>query len=40
VEFEAGRPRSGLVDFLAAHATDAYAAVAESLRSHNRESGS
>ncbi len=32
-EFEAGRPRSGLVDFITAHAREAHAAVVESLRS-------
>jgi hypothetical protein len=37
VEFEAGRLRSGLVDFITVHARDAHAAVVKSLRSDDLE---
>jgi hypothetical protein len=35
-EFEAGRPRSGLVDVITAHARDAHAAAAALIRSNRR----
>jgi hypothetical protein len=37
VEFEAGRLRSGLVDFITVHARDAHAAVVKCLRSDDLE---